>query len=94
MGVPLPILMVIAIIVIIFITVATILAVNKGYSFKHEIDPKPEKSYKAGERKWSIHLYGSLSYTESIFLLWHLQVAASIQLVHPMDLKHSKNTVR
>lgn len=51
MGVPLPILMVIAIIVIIFITVATILAVNKGYSFKHEIDPKPEKSYKAGERK-------------------------------------------
>ncbi|MEG0259095.1 MAG: YtzI protein [Lysinibacillus sp.] len=34
-------LMVIAIIIVIFFTVVTLLAVNRGYAFEHTVDAKP-----------------------------------------------------
>ncbi|MEE3805328.1 MULTISPECIES: YtzI protein [Lysinibacillus] len=38
-------LLIVAVIIVIFITIATIISVNRAYAFKHTIDEKPQQSY-------------------------------------------------
>ncbi|MGE7914751.1 YtzI protein [Lysinibacillus xylanilyticus] len=38
-------LLIIAAIIVILITVATIISVNRAYAFKHTVDEKPEQSF-------------------------------------------------
>ncbi|WP_155592655.1 YtzI protein [Lysinibacillus cavernae] len=37
-------LLIVAVIIVIFITIATIISVNRAYAFKHTIDEKPQQN--------------------------------------------------
>lgn len=43
-------LLIIAVIIVIFITIATIISVNRAYAFKHTIDEKPKQDYHQEEQ--------------------------------------------
>ncbi|MEK5232964.1 YtzI protein [Lysinibacillus sp. FSL K6-0232] len=42
-------LLIVAIIIVIFITMATIISVNRAYAFQHTIDEKPKNNYQQDE---------------------------------------------
>ncbi|WP_409366639.1 YtzI protein [Lysinibacillus sp. 38-6] len=44
-------LLTLAIIIVIFITIATIVSVNRAYAFKHTVDDKPKNSFHPYDEK-------------------------------------------
>ncbi|MFJ7731058.1 YtzI protein [Lysinibacillus sp. NPDC097231] len=42
-------LLIVAVIIVIFFLVATIISVNRAYAFKHTVDEKPKQSFQQDE---------------------------------------------
>jgi len=80
MGVPLPIIIMIAMMMLMFGVSVIVLLKKKSNFFTQTIDAKPEQVNPQQKDKhiWNIPLYGSLSFTENLFHLWRHHPAASI----------------
>jgi len=87
MGVPLPIIIMIAMMMLMFGVSVIVILKKKGDFFTQTIDAKPEQTnthHKDGQA-WNIPLYGSFSFTENSSHLWRHQRAVSIQHAPPTD---------